>query len=82
MKKNSAEFTAALGESTRARKAIKRPGGGALMDTRELAAALGESERTVRSLYRSGVIRGLCLGYRTLRFRLPDVMAALEERAV
>jgi excisionase family DNA binding protein len=82
MKKNSAELTAAVGESERTRRAIRRPGGGALQDTRELAAALGESERTIRSLYKSGVIPGLVLGYRTLRFKLPDVMAALERRSV
>lgn len=82
MKKISAELTAALGESKQVRKAIKRPGGGALQDTRELAATLGESERTVRSLYKSGVIPGLVLGYRTLRFKLPDVMSALEKRSV
>jgi hypothetical protein len=82
MKTNSAELTAALAQSERTRKVIKRPGGGVLQDVRELAASLGESERTVRSLYKSGVIPGLCLGYRTLRFRLPDVMDALAKRAV
>ena len=82
MNHKPAELTAALGESERIRKAIRRPGNGALQDTRELAAALGESERTVRSLYKSGVIPGLVLGYRTLRFRLPDVLDAIAKRAV
>lgn len=52
------------------------------MDIAELATALGESERTVRSWKQSGVIPFLALGYRTVRFRLDDVMRALEKRTV
>jgi Helix-turn-helix domain len=63
------------------RKATRR-GGGALLDIAELAAALGESERTIRTWRASGMIPTIVLGYRSHRFRLPDVMAALERRTV
>lgn len=50
-----------------------------LLKIDELAARLGVHPVTARGLYRRGVIPGLKIGYRTLRFRWPDVMAALRK---
>lgn len=61
---------------------VTRPGGGALLDARELAAALGESERTIRTWRQAGVIPSIVVGYRTYRYTIEDVMAALEKRVV
>src|SRR5881275_2279611 len=58
------------------RKATRR-GGGVLLDIAELAAALGESERTIRTWRAAGVIPAIICGYRTHRYKLPDVLAAL-----
>jgi excisionase family DNA binding protein len=63
------------------RKATRR-GGGALQDTRELATTLGESERTIRTWRQAGVIPSIVCGYRTYRFKLQDVLAALEKRTI
>lgn len=60
----------------------KRRGGGALLDARELATALGENERTIRTWRNAGIIPSLCLGYRTYRYRLEDVMTAIAKRTV
>lgn len=61
---------------------IKRRGGGALLDEPELATTLGESERTIRTWRQAGVIPVIVCGYRTRRYRLDDVLAALEKRTV
>lgn len=61
---------------------ITRPGGGTLLDEPELARVLGESERTVRTWRQAGVIPVMVCGYRTLRYRLEDVLAALAKRTV
>ncbi len=60
----------------------KRRGGGQLLDVRELAAELGETERTVRSWKHKHAIPYVDLGYRTHRFRLNEVLAALERRTI
>ena len=61
---------------------VMRRGGGAVLDPRELAAALGESERTIRTWRKAGILPVIHCGYRTYRFKLPDVMAALERRTI
>ncbi len=61
---------------------ITRRGGGALLDEPELALALGESPRTIRSWRMSGVIPSIVCGYRTRRYKLDDVLAALAKRVV
>jgi hypothetical protein len=61
---------------------VTRRGGGAVLDPRELAAALGESERTIRTWRKAGILPVIHCGYRTYRFKLPDVMAALERRTI
>ncbi|MBA2271545.1 MAG: helix-turn-helix domain-containing protein [Chthoniobacterales bacterium] len=48
----------------------------------EIAGALGESRRTVATLRRKGAIPYLSLGHRTVRFKLADVLAALEKRTI
>lgn len=45
----------------------------------ELAARLKMHPVTIRGLRRRGVIPALKIGYRTLRFSWPDVLAALKE---
>jgi hypothetical protein len=59
-----------------------RRGNGLLKTESEIAAALGEKERTIRSWRHSGVIPCVVIGHRTVRFRLPDVIRALEKRTV
>jgi hypothetical protein len=59
-----------------------RQGGGLLLTARELAQKLGEREKTIFTWYRSGLIPGLDLGWRIRRFKLGDVLAALEKRRV
>ncbi len=53
-----------------------------MLDERELAAALGESERTIRTWRKAGVIPVIVCGYRTHRYKLDDVLAALAKRSV
>jgi predicted site-specific integrase-resolvase len=48
----------------------------------EIAAALGEKERTIRSWRHTGVIPAIVLGHRTVRYKLDDVIKALEKRTV
>jgi hypothetical protein len=48
----------------------------------EIANALGEKERTIRSWRHAGVIPAVVIGYRTVRYKLGDVIAALEKRTV
>jgi predicted DNA-binding transcriptional regulator AlpA len=57
-----------------------RPGGGALLTAGELAGKAGEAERTIWTWYRAGVIPGIVLGHRSVRFRESDFLAALEKR--
>jgi hypothetical protein len=64
------------------RRRYHRPGNGLLQTEAEIAAALGESERTVRSLRHAGVIPAVVLGHRTVRYKLGDVIKALEKRTV
>jgi hypothetical protein len=64
------------------RRKYHRPGNGVLQTEAEIAAALGEEVRTIRHWRHSGVIPSLVLGHRTIRFRLPDVIDALEARTV
>lgn len=42
-----------------------------------VASALGLNVQTVRRLWRSGRIPGYKIGYRTVRFKLDEVTAAL-----
>jgi hypothetical protein len=67
---------------TNSDRKVTRRGNGALLDTRELANALGENERTIRSWRAAGIIPVIQCGYRTQRFKLPDVMDALERRTI
>jgi hypothetical protein len=64
------------------RKKFVRRGNGELIDAATLAAALDESVFTIRTLRRAGIIPCVDLGYRTKRFRLNDVLRALENRTL
>lgn len=64
------------------RSHCNRPGKGALSTTEEIAGALGENPRTVETLRRKGAIPYLSLGHRTVRYKLADVLAALEKRTI
>lgn len=55
---------------------------GLLLDTPQLADALGQLERTIETLRRKGAIPYISLGHRTVRYKLADVLAALEKRTV
>ncbi len=59
-----------------------RRGGGILQDEAGMGAVLGENARTIRSWWHAGVIPGIVIGHRTLRFRVDDVLAALAKRTV
>jgi len=59
-----------------------RRGGGVLLDEREMASVLGESSRSVRTWRKTGVIPAIVVGHRTVRFKLEDVLAALQKRVV
>ncbi len=48
-----------------------------LLPLGELAERLRLHPSTVRNLYRTGVIPGLRIGHRTLRFSFPEVLDAL-----
>jgi excisionase family DNA binding protein len=62
---------------------IRRTSGNRLLKTEsEIAAALGEKKRTIRSWRHAGVIPAVVLGHRTVRYKLSDVIAALEKRTV
>ena len=61
---------------------VTRPRGGALLDQSELARVLGESERTIRTWRKANLIPFIVIGYRTHRYKLDDVLAALEKRVV
>ncbi|MGI8435940.1 MAG: helix-turn-helix transcriptional regulator [Chthoniobacterales bacterium] len=55
---------------------------GLLLDAAQLADELGERERTIATLRKKGAIPYLSLGHRTVRFKLADVLAALEKRTI
>jgi predicted site-specific integrase-resolvase len=59
---------------------IHSTGNGILMTESELARELGVSPRTIRSWRYKGFIPCIKLGYRTLKFRLPTVLDALQRR--
>jgi excisionase family DNA binding protein len=64
------------------RKKHRRLGNGVLLTTEELATQLGESARSIRSWKHKGAIPYVNLGYRTHRFRLDDVLVALQRRTI
>jgi hypothetical protein len=68
-------------ESERLRR-VRRRGGGCLLNATELAARLGESERTILTWRQRGVIPYVDAGYRTKRFKLDAVLAALSKRTI
>ncbi len=53
-----------------------------MLDQPELARRLGESERTIRSWRKANLIPFIVIGHRTHRYKLTDVLAALEKRTV
>lgn len=60
----------------------KRRGNGCLLDGKELAAVLGEENRTITTWRRRGIIPWIDAGYRSKRYRLADVLKALERRTI
>jgi hypothetical protein len=64
------------------RKKFVRRGNGELLDAPTLASALDESVFTIRAWRQKGVIPCLRLGYRSYRYKLRDVVAALERRTI
>lgn len=58
---------------------MKTPAGNELLTLAELAHRLRLHPDTARSLYRRGVIPGLKLGHRTLRFEYAQVLEALRQ---
>ena len=50
-----------------------------LLTINEVAQKLKLHPKTTRDLYRRGVIPGLKIGHRTLRFSYPDVLQAIQE---
>ena len=64
------------------RRKYHRPGNGVLQTEEEIALALGEESRTIRTWRHAGIIPFVSLGYRTIRYRLPDVIKALEKRTI
>ena len=63
-------------------ESIRASGNHLLKTEAEIAAVLGEKERTIRTWRHAGIIPAIVLGHRTVRFRLADVMRALERRTV
>lgn len=59
----------------------KQTASGELLTLKELSERLRMHPDTVRGLYRRGVIPGLKLGHRTLRFDFDRVYKALEKYA-
>jgi hypothetical protein len=82
MSKNEIEPAVLYRTETNSHRKVRRRGGGALLDTPELAAALGESTRTIRTWSSNGIIKPIICGYRSHRFRLDDVLAQLQKRAL
>lgn len=60
----------------------KRRGNGCLLNQSELAAALGEEPRTITTWRQRGIIPCIDAGYRSKRYKLVDVLAALERRTI
>ena len=60
----------------------QRSGNGRLKTAEEIATALGENTRTISTLRRSGKIPYLKLGWRTVRYDLDKVVAALQRLEV
>ena len=69
------------GEKKPRNKFVRR-GDGELIDDVTLASTLDESVITIRNWRRAAIIPCIDLGYRTKRFRLKDVLAALEKRTL
>jgi hypothetical protein len=63
-------------------KKYKRPGHGELLSEPELAERLGEASKTVRHWRVNGIIPYMVLGHKTIRYRLENVLAALDKRQV
>ena len=59
-----------------------RRGNGVLLTAEELANQLGEEPRTILTWRQRGVIPFIDAGYRSKRFKLADVLAALEKRTI
>lgn len=58
---------------------MKSPTGEELLTLEELAQRLRLHPDTARGLYRRGIIPGLKLGHRTLRFEYSQVIEALRQ---
>jgi hypothetical protein len=63
-------------------KKFCRSGDGRLKTGEEIAIALGENPRTISTLRREGKIPYLKLGWRTIRYDLGKVIAALQRLEV
>jgi hypothetical protein len=61
---------------------VRASGNRFLLTESEIARALVEKERTIRSWRHAGVIPAVVIGHRTVRYRLPDVIRALERRTI
>ena len=61
------------------RQKMKPPAGDELLTLGELAQRLRLHPDTARSLYRRGVIPGIKIGHRTLRFEYNQVIEALKQ---
>jgi hypothetical protein len=64
------------------RRKVERHGGGLLLNGGELAKELGESERTILTWRQRGILPVIDCGYRSKRYRLADVFAALKTREI
>lgn len=60
----------------------QRPGKGELLSEAELARALGETPRTIMTWRHKGIIPCIVLGHKTIRYRLENVLAALDKRQI
>jgi hypothetical protein len=69
-------------DSKSERRKYHRPGNGVLQTEAEIAAALGEEPRTIRTWRHAGIIPGVVLGRRTVRYKFEDVLRALQKRTV
>jgi hypothetical protein len=79
-KKNAKPDSTPLTECVR--RKYHRPGNGLLKTESEIAAALGEEPRTIRTWRHAGIIPGVVLGHRTIRYKFEDVLRALQKRTV
>ena len=69
-------------ELTRQIPRYHRRGKGVLLTAKELASELGEEPRTITTWRQRGIIPWIDAGYRSKRFKLNDVLAALEKRTI